>query len=97
MPVEVVTFGWEVTARRLADLGARATRRTGAGGAPFVTDGGNYVLDCAFGPIEDPAGLEARLARTVGVVESGLFVGLAAEAIVAGADGVRTIRRDPAA
>ena len=93
VPVEVVTFGWEVTARRLGDLGARATRRTGADGAPFVTDGGNYVLDCAFGPIEDPAGLEARLARTVGVVESGLFVGLATEAIVAGADGVRTIRR----
>ncbi|HET6520156.1 MAG TPA: ribose-5-phosphate isomerase RpiA [Geminicoccaceae bacterium] len=96
VPVEVVAFGWEVTARRLADLGARAARRTGADGQPFVTDGGNYILDCAFGPIEDPAGLEARLARVVGVVESGLFVGLATEAIVAGADGVQTItRRSP--
>lgn len=94
LPVEVVPFGWPTTVRRLEALGASTTRRLAAeDGTPFVTDGGHYIVDCAFGPITDAAALEDRLARTVGVVESGLFIGLAAEAVVGGADGCRRLVR----
>jgi ribose 5-phosphate isomerase A len=94
VPVEVVSFGHEVTARRLAELGGKPTLRRDANGASFISDGGNILYDCAgFAPIRDPAGLQARLAATVGVIESGLFVGLAAEAYVADASGTVQISR----
>jgi len=91
VPVEVVPFGWQSTARALAALGADYTLRLDGNEKPFLTDGSHYILDCRFGPIGDPATLEARLARTVGVVESGLFVGMASQVIVAGAAGVRVL------
>ncbi|HVY16510.1 MAG TPA: ribose-5-phosphate isomerase RpiA [Rhodopila sp.] len=92
VPVEVVSFGWQTTAERLAALGARPAMRQ-AGDAPFRTDGGNLILDCHFGPIADPAALEARLSATVGVVETGLFIGMATTALVAMPDGVRRLDR----
>lgn len=92
VPVEVVVFGWQTTAARLTTLGAKPVLRQ-ANGAPFRTDGGNLILDCHFGPITDPAGLEARLSATVGVVESGLFIGMASTALVAMPDGVRRLDR----
>jgi ribose 5-phosphate isomerase A len=97
LPVEVIAFGHEVTASRLAALGGAPVLRRAGDGAPFVTDGCNLVYDCAgFAPIEDAAALEARLAATVGVVESGLFVGLAAAAYVGDASGgVRILHRAP--
>jgi ribose 5-phosphate isomerase A len=58
----------------------------------FVTDGGNHILDCAFGPIADVEALAATLAALPGVVDHGLFLGLASAVIVAGADGVRILR-----
>ena len=58
MPVEVVPFGWETTASGCAALGADPVLRRDAGGQPFRTDGGNLILDCRFGPIDDPAALE---------------------------------------
>ncbi len=61
VPVEVVPFGWETTAERLAALGPKPELRQGRGRQPFRTDGGNLILDCHFGPIADPAALEARL------------------------------------
>jgi ribose 5-phosphate isomerase A len=73
LPVEVVPFGWQATARRLRDLGAEPQRRD------FTTDNGNYILDCAFGPIENPESLARELDRITGVVEHGLFIGMAAE------------------
>ena len=62
------------------------------GEAPFVTDGGHYILDCAFGAIPDAPRLAARLATVPGVVDHGLFIGLASLAIVAGPEGVETLR-----
>jgi ribose 5-phosphate isomerase A len=72
-----------------AVLGADATLRGLPGDAPFVTDQGNLILDCAFGPIADPARLGVRIRARAGVVEHGLFVGLTSDLIVAGADGLR--------
>jgi ribose 5-phosphate isomerase A len=88
VPVEVTQFGWQATANALARLGCTPERRYGGGEQPFVTDGGNFILDCRFGPIGDPAGLEKNIAMTVGTVESGLFVGRASMVIVASATGV---------
>jgi ribose 5-phosphate isomerase A len=92
VPVEIVPFGWQVTLDRLADLGARPTLRV-AGDKPYRTDSGNYVADCAFGEIGDPADLERRLAAITGVVESGLFLGLASRVIVGAGTGVKLLDR----
>ena len=61
--------------------------------SPFVTDGGHYILDCSLGAIADPEALSAILSSIPGIVEHGLFIGLAQTAIVAGPGGVRTIQR----
>ncbi len=91
MPVEVITFGLEVTQARLEALGAVAKLRLTATGEPFVTDSGNRILDCGFGQIADPARLEERIGRIVGVVESGLFIGRADPVFVADASGVHRL------
>ena len=91
VPVEVTQFGWQVTAIALARLGCTPERRYGAGEQPFVTDGGNFILDCRFGPISDPARVENELARIVGVVESGLFVARSALVFVAAPTGVEVL------
>jgi ribose 5-phosphate isomerase A len=88
LPVEIVPFGWEVTFRRLRDRTPHATLRQGNDGGPFVTDGEHYIVDCLFDTIGDAGALERDLATIVGVVESGLFVGLAKEAFIAAPDGV---------
>lgn len=93
VPVEVVPFGWQATAERIARLGAIVRPRRVADGSLFQSDGGNLILDCTFDPIADPAGLEAALATTVGVIETGLFVGMATVALVAGPDGVARLSR----
>jgi ribose 5-phosphate isomerase A len=92
LPVEIARFGWQVVLDRLAALGS-APRLRQAGGEPFVTDNGNLIADCAFAGIADAAALEARLGAIPGVVESGLFVGLAAAVIVGGPAGVAVIER----
>jgi ribose 5-phosphate isomerase A len=92
VPVEIVTFGWQVTLDRLADLGGRPTLRM-AGEKPYRTDSGNHIADCAFGEIGDPAGLERRLVAITGVVESGLFIGLAARVVVGTRSGMRVLER----
>ena len=91
VPVEVVPFGWKTTAGRLRGLGAQPQLRTSTSGEPFLTDGGHYILDCAFGPIASPGQLAEQLDTTVGVVEHGLFLGVASQVIVARSDGVRTL------
>jgi ribose 5-phosphate isomerase A len=91
VPVEVTQFGWQATAAALAGLGCVPERRYTSGETPYLTDGGNFILDCRFGPLADPAGLERRLAMTVGVVESGLFVGRSSAVIVAAAGGVEVL------
>jgi ribose 5-phosphate isomerase A len=90
LPVELVPFGWEVVMDRLAALEGRPELRR-RGGRPFITENGNYMADCRFAAITDAAQLEARLAAIVGVVESGLFLGLASTVIVASRDGLEVI------
>ncbi|HTW65613.1 MAG TPA: ribose-5-phosphate isomerase RpiA [Bryobacteraceae bacterium] len=92
VPVEVVPFGWPSAARKLAALGAEVKLRPGDGGKPYVTDGGHYIIDCQFGPIAAPAKLEQGLNSIVGVVEHGLFLGMATQVIVAGKDGIKVLR-----
>ena len=96
LPVEVVPFGLRSTHLRL-ERDCAAQGLTGPirlrlrDGAPFVTDGGHYILDCAFGAIDDPERLAMRLANLPGIVDHGLFLGLAKLAIVAGPQGVETL------
>lgn len=92
LPVEVVAFGWRATAERIRSLGGEPTLRT-AQGRPLVTDEGHYILDSTFGPIDDPAHLERALKGLAGVVESGLFVGLADLVLVGDAHGLETRER----
>jgi len=92
IPVEVTCFGWELTQARLADEGGEIVRRQGEGGEPYLTDGGNYILDSRFAPIADAEALQRKLRRIPGVVETGLFPGMAEMALVAGSSGVTTYR-----
>ena len=91
LPVEVSQFGWKSQEMFLADLGLTPKLRLASGGEPYVTDQGNWILDCATGPIVDPDDLAARLSLRAGIVEHGLFCGFAAEVVVAGSSGVRVI------
>ena len=99
LPVEVEPFGHTTTLRRiiagLADCGVAATPRLRltADGAPFVTDGGNYIYDASCGAILDPPGVEAALKSITGVVEHGLFLGLAERALISTDEGVVTAER----
>ena len=89
VPVEVVPFGWQVQVAYLKSLGARPNLRQIGDGAHFETDQGNLILDCRFDPIQDPTQLAARLNERAGIVEHGLFLGLATDVIVAGRKGIR--------
>jgi len=82
-----VQFGWQATAAALAKLGADPELRQTAGQA-FVTDGGNFILDCHFGPLDDPPHIERLIKMTVGVIESGLFIGRSSAVVVATDSGV---------
>ena len=93
LPIEVVAFGHPITARRICDALAEcdlgvAPRLRMKDGEPVRTDGGNLIYDAACGAIPDPARLAAALKSVTGVVEHGLFLDLADEALIAGADGV---------
>lgn len=92
IPVEVIPFGWESQAAYLESLGAAPTLRMD-GDAPFTTDGGNRILDADFGSIADPAALARQLESRAGIVEHGLFIGMAGDVVVAGKDGVRHLLR----
>lgn len=88
VPVEVVPFGWKSTLEILRGFGAQVKLRNAARSrSPFVTDNGNYILDCAFGMILDPADLEEKIKGIVGVVEVGLFINLADLVLVGRSDG----------
>jgi ribose 5-phosphate isomerase A len=94
LPVEVVQFGWTLTRDRVESLGCRAVRREDASGTPFLTDAGNYLLECTFEGIHDPHSLARDLGLTTGVVEHGLFLGIARRVVIAGESGVRVVERD---
>jgi len=89
LPVEVAQFGHEIHERFFQSLSALPVLRKAADGIPFVTDNGNYIYDCRFeGGIEDPAQLEQQFRARAGVIETGLFLGMAKVALIAGEDGV---------
>src|SRR5690606_21261815 len=97
LPIEVNRFGLRATenaisaaASRLGLSGPIALRMNGA--EPFVTDGGHFIIDASFGRIPDPRALSDALHSSPGVVEHGLFIGLASMAIIAGGDGVEIVR-----
>ena len=92
LPIEVSPFGWRSQLRYLESLGARAVIRKNSDGSPYVTDSGNMILDCDFGPIPDPADLATKLGARAGIIEHGLFIEITSDLIVAGADGVRHLK-----
>jgi len=93
VPVEVASFGWRSQIPFLESLGARVVLRQVVDGCPFKTDQGNLVLDCHFGPIPDLRRLAAELGQRAGVIEHGLFLGLATDVVVAGDKGIRHLKR----
>lgn len=89
VPVEVIPFEFASHLRWLAELGAEPVVRRAEDGRKYLTDNGNLVIDCWFAAgIPDPRGLDDCLARRAGVVDSGLFLQMADEAVVAGRTGV---------
>lgn len=93
LPIEVLPFGWRSQARFLESLGAKYVVRQTADGREYHTDQGNLILDCDLGPIADPAELARALEARAGIVEHGLFLGLAHNVVVAGTGGVRELTR----
>jgi ribose 5-phosphate isomerase A len=90
LPVEIVPFGWPVVLDRLKELRAECVLRRD-GDVPFVTNGGNYVADCRFDAIADAGALQAKLKAITGVVETGLFIGLATQAMIGREEGVEVL------
>jgi ribose 5-phosphate isomerase A len=98
LPIEIVPFGQRATERAIAAAldgksGTALTLRQGKNGHPFVTDGGHFILDAALGRIAEPRSLAGRLAEIPGVVEHGLFIGLAQAVVLAGPGGIRVVER----
>jgi ribose 5-phosphate isomerase A len=91
VPVEVVPFGWQSTEQRVKKLGANPKLRSQSNGETYITDGGHYILDCAFGPIASPSTLATHLDATVGVVEHGLFIGMTSAVVVGKPDGIKLL------
>jgi ribose 5-phosphate isomerase A len=86
LPIEVLAFGWRSQFRFLESLGAEITVRCKPDGHEFVTDSGNLILDCRFGPIHNPTDIASMLDARAGIVGHGLFLGLATDLIVAGSE-----------
>jgi ribose 5-phosphate isomerase A len=93
VPVEVIPFGHGSQIEFLKSLGAEVKVRQTRDGVLFKSDQGNLILDAKFGPIGDPARLAEQLKRRTGIVEHGLFIGLATRVVIASADGIREIQR----
>ena len=93
LPVEVVPFGWEVTAKRIKSLGCVPKLRMNENEI-FVTNNGNYILDCQFDTIQNPAELHNQLKLLLGVVETGLFVDMTDIVIIGKDDGVKVVEKE---
>ena len=94
LPVEVIKFSWEVTKKALEKFGCTVKLRKIMGyDDPYITDNGNYILDCEFERIEEPEVMEKEINHIPGVVENGLFIGLVNEVIVGGKQGVLTLNK----
>lgn len=92
LPLEIIAFARTVIEKKIAALGATPRLRTNPDGTPFITDNGNQILDCSFGKIDDPPALALSLSNTPGIVEHGLFIGLASVALVGRGDNVEELR-----
>ena len=95
VPVEIIKFAEALVAKKISALGAAVTVREAPSGKPFLTDEGNHILDCEFGRISDAPGLGRALESMPGVVEHGLFIGMAAVALIGKRDQVIEMRREP--
>lgn len=93
VPVEVIKFAETLVAKKIAALGAAVTVRVDSSGKKFITDEGNHILDCNFGKIPDPPAVARKLEEMPGVVEHGLFIGMAALALIGKGDQVIELRR----
>ncbi len=93
VPVEVISFAQTLVSRKIAALGASVRVRMSSSGGPFITDEGHHILDCKFGKIPDPPALAYELDTMTGVVEHGLFIGMAALALIAKGDQVLELER----
>jgi ribose 5-phosphate isomerase A len=89
LPVEVIQMALPLVRRKLEELGLRPVMRKHTDGSDYITDEGNFILDCGCGAIEEPEETAAEIRSVVGVVEHGLFLGMASLVLVAGDDGVR--------
>jgi len=94
LPVEVLRFGWTSTKKALEEFSCNVELRKVMGDEPFITDNSNYILDCDFDRIDNPEQLEKDINNIPGVVENGLFVGLADEVIVGGKQGILTLCKE---
>ncbi len=93
LPVEIIDFARTVIEKKIASLGATTKLRTKPDGQPFITDNGNQILDCSFGKIDDPPALARSLSDMPGVVEHGLFIGVAKLALVGRGTSVEELRQ----
>jgi len=93
LPIEVVKFEWQATKRAIEKIGCNVELRK-IFDDPFITDNGNYILDCEFERISDPEQLEQDLNMIPGVVENGLFIGVATKVIVGSKKGIMTLERE---
>jgi ribose 5-phosphate isomerase A len=96
LPVEVAPFGWRTHVGFLEELGAQVYLRRSADGAAYRTDAGNFILDCRFGPLGEVEVLATCLRARAGVIEHGLFLGLATDVVSAGESGIRHRTRSSA-
>ncbi|MGO9405624.1 MAG: ribose-5-phosphate isomerase RpiA [Terriglobales bacterium] len=92
LPVEIISFARTVVEKKIVTLGGSPKLRTKPDGSPFLTDNGNQILDCSFGKIAAPAALDRELSGTAGVVEHGLFIGMAKVALVGKGGSVNELR-----
>lgn len=91
VPVEVLPYAWYPVSKFLESLGAAVTMRLNRDGSIYKTDQDNLILDCNFGPIENPEKIARQLESRAGIIEHGLFINLAHEVIVASPEGIRTL------
>src|SRR5579863_5613988 len=94
LPVEVIAFAEALVAKKITALGAKVQRRQSADNKPYITDEGHHILDCDFGQIPDPPALARVLSDMPGLVEHGLFIGMATVVLIAKGDEVQEFRRN---
>ncbi|MGJ9459617.1 ribose-5-phosphate isomerase RpiA [Oceanobacillus sp. CF4.6] len=92
LPIEVLQFGWEITAKKIAELGGDPVIRI-KDEKRFISDNGNYILDCKFDKISEPEELHEKLKRLTGVVETGIFTNMVDKVIIGRKDEVEVLTK----